>query len=165
MKKFITLVFCIFATILFAQTNTLDNQLSNIDQSSVTSGIIYERVMKLSNFYNFNQTRDFETASADYFEQVLSEMHRASNGRKFISAQDFKQFDATQPKKNTADLAILSTQYHIMNYDVVDAANGGLIFDEQSDKFVLMDNKTQLSKVLICSTMLRKCLPTLRNDN
>ena len=142
MKKLLTLVCCIFATVLFAQTNILDKQLSDIDQSSVTSGIIYERVMKLSNFYNFNQSKEFETASADYFAQVLSEMHRASNGKEFISAEDFQQFEATQPQTNTADLAILSTQYHVMNYDVVDPQIGGLIFDEQTQKFVLIKDKT-----------------------
>lgn len=142
MRKLIKLVCCLATTVLFAQTNNLDSQLSNIDQSSVTSGIIYERVMKLSNFYNFNQSKDFETASADYFAQVLSEMHRASNAKKFISAEDFKQFEATQPQTNTADLAILSTQYHVMNYDVVDPQTGGLIFDEQTQKFVLIKDKT-----------------------
>jgi hypothetical protein len=32
---------------------TLDNALVNINQSTVTSGIIYERTLKLSNLYNF----------------------------------------------------------------------------------------------------------------
>jgi hypothetical protein len=44
--------------------------------------------MKLANFYNFNQTKEFNTANFDYFLQVLSEMNRASNGKKYIKPVD-----------------------------------------------------------------------------
>ena len=40
----------------YAQTSetTHDDALINIDQASVTSGIIYERVVQFANLYNFN---------------------------------------------------------------------------------------------------------------
>ena len=41
--------------------------------------------MKLGNFYNFNQSTDFNTANSDYFAQILSEMHRTSNKKKISS--------------------------------------------------------------------------------
>ena len=39
----------------FAQNSSIDLQLANIDQSSVTSGIIYERSSRMANLYEFNQ--------------------------------------------------------------------------------------------------------------
>ena len=88
MKKIITILCCLSTILLYSQRNPLDEQLSNIDQKEVTSGIIYERVMKFGNFYNFNQTPDFNTANYDYFTQVLSEMYYTNNSKKYIKPVD-----------------------------------------------------------------------------
>jgi hypothetical protein len=106
MKKIITILCCLATISFYAQKRELDEQLSDIDQKEVTSGIIYERVMKFGNFYNFNQSPDFNTANYDYFTQVLSEMHRASNETKFVSGDIFKQVAEQTVAANTADLAI-----------------------------------------------------------
>jgi hypothetical protein len=83
MKKIFTFVCCIFATVLFAQTSSLDPQLVNINKSSVTSGIIYERVPSFANLYSYNQNGNpHNTADYRFFEQALSELHRASNKNK-----------------------------------------------------------------------------------
>ena len=85
MKKLLNFLFYFATTaLLFAQSNSLDTQLSNINHTSVTSGIIYDRVLKLGNFYNFNKSTDFNSANADYFRQILSEMNRASNNTKLL---------------------------------------------------------------------------------
>lgn len=57
----------------------LDDALQPVDQTSVTSGIIYERVTQFANLYNYNKQENFNTATFAYFQQALSEMHRASN--------------------------------------------------------------------------------------
>ena len=141
MKKIYSLL-CCAATILASaqsapanQNNSLDAQLSNINQTTVTSGIIYERVMKLANIYNFNQTTTFNTANFDYFKQAFSEMNRASNSTKFISINDFLNVIAPTTNANTVDLALLTTQYNILNYDVLNEQNGGLTFNETTNKF------------------------------
>ncbi len=36
---------------------SLDQQLSAINQSTVTSGLIYERAVPIANWYNFNQSQ------------------------------------------------------------------------------------------------------------
>jgi hypothetical protein len=63
MKKinyFLLLLFSITTnaqTIPVGENISLDQQLTNINQSSVSSGIIYERVMQIANIYNLIQLR------------------------------------------------------------------------------------------------------------
>jgi hypothetical protein len=70
------------------QEKTLDQALINIDQSSVTSGVIYERALQLSNLYNFNREEGFNTANYRFFKQALQEMYVASN-KKFRKLNKF----------------------------------------------------------------------------
>ena len=46
-------------TIPAGENISLDQQLNNISQTSVTSGIIYERVIPIANLYNFNKVNTF----------------------------------------------------------------------------------------------------------
>lgn len=95
---------------------TLDQQLSNINQSTVSSGIIYERVVPIANLYNYNKTSTFNTANFQYFKQAFKEMREASNHTKFISLDYLKNYvSLTAP--NVVDLGILNTQFHILNYN------------------------------------------------
>ncbi|MEN8816040.1 MAG: hypothetical protein ABF274_04120 [Nonlabens sp.] len=41
------------------QEKTLDDALVNVNQTTVTSGIIYERTLQLANLYNFNREEGF----------------------------------------------------------------------------------------------------------
>ena len=59
-------------TVPAGENISLDDQLSNVNQTSVTSGIIYERVMQIANLYNFNQSTTFNTANFSYFKQSLN---------------------------------------------------------------------------------------------
>jgi hypothetical protein len=61
------------------QEKTLDDALVNVNQTTITSGIIYERTMQLADLYNFNREENFNTADYQYFRQALLEMHNASN--------------------------------------------------------------------------------------
>lgn len=97
--------------------------------------------MKLGSFYTFNLSPECNTANFRYFKQVFSEMNRASNGKKFIKIDDFNNLVAKTEVNNTTNLAILSTQYHIMNYDVADASNGGLTYNKNTHKFSLTTGK------------------------
>ncbi len=60
-------------------TSPLDDALQQVDQTSVTRGIIYERVTQFANLYNYNKQENFNTATYAYFQKALSEMYRASN--------------------------------------------------------------------------------------
>jgi Putative serine esterase (DUF676) len=112
-----------------------DLKLLSVDQSSVTSGIIYERVMQLANLYNYNKTTTFNTANFDYFKQAFSEMHRASNGTKFLPMLNFKDLASSKVRSNEVNLAILNTQFNILNYNMDAPDQGGLILDAITKKF------------------------------
>lgn len=126
---------------------SLDQQLSNINQSSVTSGIIYERVIPAANLYNFNTVSTFNTANYSYFKQALSEMHRASNGTKFTALANLKNTVANTTAKNEVDLAILNTQFHILNYNEEHPSQGGLTYNTSSNKFVQISGKVPFYKL------------------
>jgi len=147
MKKIYYFILALFYAGAFAQTIppgesiSLDEQLSNINQSSVTSGIIYERVAPLANLYNFNKTTAFNTANFDYFKQVLGEMNRASNGTKFTTIANFKGLISTTTPTNAVDIAILNTQFNILNYNEENPSLGGLTYNTSTNKFVQIAGK------------------------
>lgn len=122
-------------TVPAGENISLDQQLSNINQASVTSGIIYERVMQISNLYNFNQSTTFNTANFSYFKQSLMEMNRASNGLKFNTLQNFKNMIATTILDSEVDVAILNTQFNILNYNEDNPSLGGLTYNPTTFKF------------------------------
>lgn len=115
---------------------SLDQQLTNISQSSVTSGIIYERVIPVTNLYNFNKVSTFNTANFPYFKQALSEMRRASNNTKFVSLDTFKTMVAANTSPNEVDVAILNTQFHVLNYNEDTPSAGGMTYNTTTNKFV-----------------------------
>lgn len=147
MKK-IRYFLCAFSFCMIAKaqtspaiTNTLDTQLSNISQTTVTSGIIYERTLQMANLYNFNKSPTFNTANFDYFKQALLELNKASNGTKFITVDNLKGRIANTTNPSQVDLAILNTQFNILNFNIDVPANGGLLFDEATQKYVQIPNK------------------------
>lgn len=114
---------------------SLDQQLSNINKTSVTSGIIYERELPIANLYNFNKVATFNTANFNYFKQALSEMNKASNNTKFITLDAFKTLVSQNSIENEVDLSILNTQFHILNYNADNPSLGGLNFNTGTNKF------------------------------
>lgn len=135
-----------FCMITKAQTSpaaisTLDTQLSSISQTTVTSGIIYERTLQMANLYNFNKSATFNTANFDYFKQALLELNKASNGTKFITVDNLKGRIANTINSDQVDVAILSSQFNILNFNIDIPANGGLTFNETTQKYVQIPNK------------------------
>lgn len=148
MKKFNYFLWAmLFFTITHAQTIpageniSLDQQLSNISKASVTSGIIYERVISSANLYNFNKVSTFNTANFPYFKQAFSEMRRASNNTKFTSLDAFKNLVAVNTTPNEVDVAILNTQFHVLNFNEDNPSAGGLTYNSSTKKFVSIRNK------------------------
>ena len=90
MKKLLILVgaFLCFG-ITIAQTSPLDRQLQNINQSTVTSGIIYDRSTPLADLCVYNMPADepHNTADFRFFKQALFELHKASNYGKLVSLE------------------------------------------------------------------------------
>lgn len=126
MKKTAFLAFTLLAFIYsYSQENvSLDSMLVNVSKSSVTSGIIYERVAAFANLYKYTQTRD--TAGISYFEQAESELYRASNKTKFVSTATLRSRYAPKSQTNVVDIGILNSQYQYLNYNSNNPSNGGL---------------------------------------
>ena len=72
MKKFfITVLVMLFFKAQAQTTNPLGQQLVNVNQSSVTSGIIYERSLRTTNLVGFNQCGSWHNISNfNFFKQV-----------------------------------------------------------------------------------------------
>lgn len=129
-KTFIIFSMLCFANI-FAQTSPLDLQLVNINQSTVTSDIIYERVSRFANLYSYNQNgSSHNTASYQFFEQALSELYRASNKTKLISHTELRnRITAELNIPNVVNIGIINTPFSILNYNYENPAAGGLNFN------------------------------------
>lgn len=128
-------------TIPAGENITLTQQLSNINQSSVTSGIIYERVIPVANLYNYNTSTNFNTANYSYFKQVLSELYGASNGTKFIPVTSLKNVIQGTVNTNEVDLAIINSNFNILNYNEDNPSAGGLTYNTSTNKFVQIIGK------------------------
>jgi hypothetical protein len=116
------------------QEKTLDDALVTVHQASVTSGIIYERVVQFANLYNFNREPDFDTADYTYFKQALSEMHRASNEVLFMNASALDSL-MQQETNHVVPLGILNTDFQLLNYRFEEVQQGGLTYDENTQEF------------------------------
>ena len=142
MKKLFYLALALlFSFSINAQTTpvgeniSLDQQLSAVNQSTVTSGIIYERAVQIANLYNFNKSIKFNTANYPYFKQALLEMNKASNGTKFITVDALKNLVAPTIVPNEVDMAILNTQFQVLNYNEDKPSAGGLTYNATTNKF------------------------------
>jgi hypothetical protein len=116
------------------QEKTLDDALVNVNQTTITSGIIYERTMQLADLYNFNREENFNTATYDYFKQALLEMHSASNDNLFISSSQLNN-QLELETNNIVPLGILNTDFQLLNHHVDEEQNGGLLYNEDTQQF------------------------------
>jgi hypothetical protein len=78
MEKILFFCVLLLATNVHAQTIpanelSLDQMLVNIDKTTVSSGIIYERVAPFANLYSFNTNANRNTADFKFFKQALLE--------------------------------------------------------------------------------------------
>src|SRR3954447_10770384 len=126
MKKIAFITFALFHFVYSygQEDSSLDQMLVNVDKSSVTSGIIYERVAAFANLYKYNSIHD--TADVFYFEQAESELYRASNQTRFISNAALRRRYASKAEMNVVDIGILNSQYQYLNYNSNDPSLGGV---------------------------------------
>ena len=127
MKKIALLIFVLSVCQLISygqEDVSLDQMLVNVNKSSVTSGIIYERSATFANLYTYNSL--FDTATFQYFEQAEYELYDASNQTKFISNDALRSLYVPKSQASVVDIGILNSQYQILNYDSIHPSNGGL---------------------------------------
>lgn len=140
MKKIMILCMSLLLAKVYSQR--LDQQLSNVDQSSVTSGIIYERSGMYTAIFDFNKSDGPNMASASFFEQTLNDLYFGSNQLKFRSNEAFKQItDADKYKPNVINVGIINTDLHVLNYNPDNPSAGGLTYNETTKKFAQISGR------------------------
>ena len=130
----IIMILCVFNIEAQNQDPTLDVALNNVNQSAVSSGIIYERTMQLANLYNFNREEGFNVANYKYFKQALLEMHNASNKNLFVNL-DQLDGQLEQEAQNIVPIGILNTDFQLLNYNMDNETLGGLLYNEDTKRF------------------------------
>jgi len=135
-KLSLFLVFLTLLTHLHAQDSTevsIDSMLVNIDKSTFTSGVLYDRVSPWSQLDIFNDS--INIASTNYFEQALLEIYNSSNQEKFISHKALRNSYTPDTIPNMVDIGILNILFHKVNYVENDENAGALrIVNDQFEK-------------------------------
>ncbi|HPF10888.1 MAG TPA: hypothetical protein PKW08_02160 [Flavobacteriaceae bacterium] len=128
MRKFIlTLTFLPFLTLLHAQetpTFTVDSLLVNVDMSSLSTGMLYDRTMELGHLDHFNDS--INMANTGYFEQALLELRKASLDQKLTDYKELRTFYTPDSLMNVVDIGILNANFQKLNYNEADESLGAL---------------------------------------
>jgi len=130
----------------------IDSLLSNIDKTTFTSGILYDRVVPWSGINTFNEKQNI--SALKHFEQALNELYKASNMQKFISHKSLRPLYITENIKNKVDIGIINASFHQVNYNLENENEGALRFNQ--DKFEKINNNKQAfieSHVLIIAPL------------
>jgi pimeloyl-ACP methyl ester carboxylesterase len=138
-KLSLFLFFQIFLTHLNAQdppVTSIDSMLTNIDHSTFTSGVLYDRVNSWAQLDIFNDS--LNSASKNYFEQALLEIHNSSNQEKFISHKSLRNSYVSDTITNKADIGIINVLFHELNYNLDNENAGALRLVD--DQFELIAN-------------------------
>lgn len=120
---------------------TLDQMLINISKTTVTSGIIYERVTPFSNLYHYNTKATRNTADFQFFKQALLEMHLASNAARFVSIETLNsRLSPILNNDSSVNMGILNTPFQSINYNETSPSLGRLQYDAVNYKFSASSN-------------------------
>ncbi len=130
-----------------AAPKALDYLLRDIDQSTVSSGIIYERTVQFANLYNYNSEGYINTANFNFFKQCLLEMYRASNAKKFISLNELDAKIINYSNTDIVTIGIINTEFEVLNYNEEEPYKGGLILDTVAQKFIKIPNSESFYKM------------------
>jgi len=118
MKKIITnLIFTLFIINVFAQQPTLnkiDSMLVDIDKSTLTTNVLYERVFPFAKLTVFNDS--LNVSNSKHFEQALSELHKASNKQKFTSHKQLRTHYSSIGNDSVVDIGIINALFYQLNY-------------------------------------------------
>lgn len=146
MKKFITTFLLTLTitisfsqvTISYDQSKSIDSLTSNLDKSSLTSDILYNRVTSFSKISSYNTTEN-NTSNRKHFEQSFSELYKASKQEKLMTVEQLR--DEYTNEKHKVDIGILNTLFHTLNYNKENESLNGLSLDTIQNKFLAIPDK------------------------
>lgn len=180
MKKSITLIFCLFSALASAQISqatqaaaapiipppqnsvaTLQvtdvpynwtNMLANLPVSQITSGVLLNKITDFSNLTNFN-TAEKNLSDAQHFNQALSELYKASDQSRFISATTLASRTAYSTNTNSVDIGVINTLFHRLNFNEDDVTLTGLTYTNNQYAVVAGKPSFVSKKILVASPL------------
>jgi hypothetical protein len=105
--------------------------LVDIDKTSFTSGVLYDRSGAWSNLTSFNSND--KLANKVLFEQALHDLYKASNQEKFIDYNTLREHYVADNIYSSVNIGVLNATYHWLNYNKENEPEGAL--KVQNDKF------------------------------
>lgn len=125
--------------------------LSNLNQSQITAGFLYNKVAMFTNLYDFNRG-NYNISHKDHFYQAINELYYASEQTKFISASQLRTSSASTPA-GTIDVGIINSTITMLNFNEKDPATSGLTFP--IDRFVPISGQPAFltRKILLASPL------------
>ncbi len=123
---------------------SVDTLIENINKSSFTSNVLYNRVYPIAELNDFNEQWN-NTSNLTHFEQALKELHKSSNQTKFAPVENLRENYAPKTHKNIIDVGVINAKFHILNYMPNDEESGAFHF-----------NGTILSKINNTPSFLEK---------
>ena len=125
--------------------------LSNLNQSQITAGFLYNKTAMFTNLYDYNRG-NYNLSHADHFYQSINELYYASEQTKFMSAAQLKTTTATTAT-GSIDVGIINSTITILNFNEKDPSTGGLTFPV--DRFVPISGRPAFltRKILLASPL------------
>jgi hypothetical protein len=117
-------------------TTKIDSMLVDIDKTSFTSGVLYDRSGAWSNLTSFNSND--KLANKVLFEQALHDLYKASNQEKFIDYNTLREHYVADNIYSSVNIGVLNATYHWLNYNKENEQEGAL--KVQNDKFEKINN-------------------------
>ncbi len=142
----------------------IDSMLVNIEKTTFTSDILYERVFPWAGLKRFNDTTF--VSNTDHFEQALYELYIASNEQKFMSYKTLRNFYTPDSLQNQVDIGVLNVTFNSVNYVPEDEKLGGLSIGSDS-LFVKLNNGNPafLDHNVLIAAPLKKYLKMEQGSN
>lgn len=132
--------FFLFHLIILSQDlpiSKVDSMLVDIDKSSMSTTVLYNRTTPWADLTNFNLSN--KLANVNFFEQAYLEIYRATtNDSMFIPLRALKKQYVSDTVYNRANLAILNTEFETLNYNELDENEGSLKIE--GEKFISLNN-------------------------
>lgn len=137
------LIFCFSNPALYAQvtysglgkdyTQRMDEILTNVNKTPITTGILYDRVMSFSDLDWLKENESITNSNYQHFIQSWSELYRASYNPVFPNLESLKSSINANTNANMVDLGVINTKINYIDYGTPNkpslTASNGLLYN------------------------------------
>ena len=126
-------------------TTEVDKKIENLNKTSITSNILIDRVLSVSDILSFNQEARKDTTSYEHFKQVWYELYQASYVKNFSSLEEFNdKLKFKNYSTNTVPIGIINTEFHYGDAGTTQNPNVG--FNSSTQTFYNISGKNPFFK-------------------